>query len=495
MSGSARGRGPGASRRSLAARALLSVALWIGFWLLGAGLVGSLAAIAVLQKRQTGGVDPGGLVAVCLSAVLAWALRPRGLFARDRERPAPLGREEFPELHALVDRVARRLGVAPPDELQLGRSMNASIQREREGIRRRRVLELGLPLFGTMDEPELATVVAHELGHERGGDVALGAWAYRTRVALARTLEELEGSGFWLDLPFRAYGWVFLRVSAAVSRAQELAADARAAEVAGRAPAWWALKKVGVFADAWLVYEQWSLGPVLDRGLRVPLIDGFARFLAEPRCSAEVRAALAAAAARVPSPHDTHPPISERLGAVDPGRRQDVRDPPLASSAHLLGGLAAAEDAWYSRNVDGTPIRVEWGEAAARGLLPALGETLAGTPLELARFTFADVPGLVARAAELWPSFRWSAVNVFSPAARASAVRRAISGALAMALAARGFVPELRPGAALTLRRGPLAAVPDEVVAGLADGSLSASAYDELCAAWIAYPTRAAGER
>jgi Zn-dependent protease with chaperone function len=485
--------GTGPARRSLAARAVLAGALWIGFWVLGATLVGALAAIVFVQAHYRGALDPGGVVALGIATALAWALRPRGLFARRRERPEPLSPEQHPELHALVGRLARRMGVAPPDELQLGPRLNASFGALREGLRRRRILALGVPLFAALDEAELTAVVAHELGHERGGDVALGAWAHRTRAALARTLEGLEGSAFWLDLPFRAYGWLFLRVSAAVSRAQELAADAGAAEVAGRAAAWWALRKTAVHGDAWDAYFDLSVCPALERGLRVPLLEGFARFVAEPRRSAEVRKALAAAAAQRPSPGDTHPHVSERLRAVDPARRQDLRDPPLASSAHLLGGAAAAEDVWYSRFVHGRLAPAEWGEAAARGLLPDLGEALAGTPLELSRFTLPDVPGLVARAGALWPSLR-RGLNVLSPAAQASAVRRAVSGALAMALAARGWVPELWPGAPLRLRRGGAVAVPDEVVAGLADGTLSAAAYEELCAAWAAAPPPASGD-
>lgn len=479
--------------RSLTTRAVLAVALWIGFWLLGAALVGALAATAVVQSQQWGALEPGGILALGVAVFVAWALRPRGLWTRRADRPAPLDAAAFPELHALVRRVAGRVGVAPPEELQLGSRMNASICGERQGLRRRRILELGLPLFATLDEAELAAVIAHELGHERGGDVALCAWVYRTRAALARTLEDLEESAFWLDLPFRAYGWVFLRVSGAVSRAEELAADACAAAVAGRAPAWWALRKLAVFAAAWEVYYALSALPALDRGLRVPILEGFERFLTEPRRSAEVRAALEEAAARPASPGDTHPALSDRLRAVDPSRRQDLRDPPPASCAHLLGGPGAAEQAWYSRWVHGAPACAAWGEPVARALLPGVGEALAGTPLELARFSLSEVPALVAQASELWPSLR-RGVTLLSPAGRAEAGRQAVTCALAMALEARGWIPELWPGGALRLRRGELVVVPEEVVEGLADGSLSAAEYDELRAAWAAAPPWAVGE-
>jgi hypothetical protein len=253
--------------------------------------------------------------------------------------------------------------------------------------------------------------------------------------------------------------------------------------VAGRAAAWAAFRKLQDHGDAWHVYFELAVQPALERGLRVPLLDGFARFRAAPRHAAEVRTALAAAAARAPSADDSHPPMPERLRALEPARPADDAPPPPSSCAHLLGGADAAEDAWYSRNVLGRPARVAWGAPAAQGLLLDGGAALAGTPLELSRFTLADVPGLVARAGSLWPSLR-RGVNLLSPAAQASAARASISRALALALAARGFTPELWPGVALTLRRGALAVAPDDVVEGLADGSLDAGAYEAQRAAW-----------
>jgi hypothetical protein len=60
--------------------------------------------------------------------------------------------------------------------------------------------------------------------------------------------------------------------------------------------------------------------------------------------------------------------------------------------------------------------------------------------------------------------------------------------ALTLALVRRGFVPELRPGTDLTVRRGPMAVVPARVVAGIADGTISPGRYRELCEAWAVDP-------
>lgn len=468
--------------RSLSGRAGLSLALWAGFWVLGGAMVLLLLAIPFAQAGYGDGPDAGGLLAGAGAVLLAWSLRPRWLLVGRDERPAPLAAEELPALHALVRRVAERVGVAPPQEVRLGPRLNASIAGERRWLRRRRILELGLPMFAVLEEAELASVVAHELAHERGGDVALGAWVHRTRVPLASALDALDGSAFWLDLPFRAYAWLFLRASASVSRAQERAADATAAAVAGPAVAWRALRKVEAHARAWDVYLDAVVSPVLELGARVPLLDGFAAFEAEARPAPAIAAALAAEEPP-PSPHDTHPSMAERLRALDPARPPDAPAPPAGGCLALLGGAGAAEEAWYARMVSGTLAPMAWDEVAARAALPALRERYRGTALDPARLSLAAVPELVAQAGGLWRSLL-QGVNLLSAGAQERAGRRALAEGLALALERRGFEPQLRPGAALRLRRGAVEVIPAEVVEALSTGALAPEAYRSRCAGW-----------
>jgi len=479
-----------AGRGTLIVRASLCVALSAGFWALGLAVVSALAGIPVAQSLYAGGPDLAGLAAGVAAAAVAWSLRPRWTLRwRRPPGPAPLAPEEAPGLHALVAEIAHRTGVRPPHELRLSARANASIgvERHRLGLTRTRVMELGLPLFALLERNELASVIAHELGHERGGDVVLGAWVHRTRSAIAGAVSDLEGSAFFLDAPFRAYGALFLRASGAVSRAQELSADACAAAACGPGAAWGALRKIEALGPCWDVYFHHDAVPAIERGARVPLFDGFRRFLAAERRRPEVTRALADAAEAEPAPGDTHPLHAQRLAAIDPDHPPDAQAPSPTGCADLLGGDAAAEEAWYRRALREPLSVARWDEVAARAILPGLAADLAKTPLDPTRTDLSILPALVREAEATWGRVA-RGVNLLSPAARRRSGLQFLGAWLAVALHRRGFEPRARPGEELLLVRGMLEVEPALVVAALASGELDEAAYEAARAAWEAAP-------
>jgi Zn-dependent protease with chaperone function len=480
-----------AGRRSLIGRALLSLALWAGFWVLGLGLVTGLAAIPVLQALYGDSVTLPGVLAGLGAVAVAWSLRPR--FAPQAgKRPAPLGREEFPELHALVAELARRSGAPEPGAIHLSVRANASIWVERRwlGLRRTWRVELGLPLLALLDREELAAVLAHELGHHCGGDLVLGAWVHRTHASLGAALDGLDESAFLLDAPFRAYWSLFLRASRTVSREQELAADAHAAALCGVRAAAGALRAIHDEGDAWEVFLAQDAAPLLDRGVRLPLLEGFRRFRAEPDLREEVRRALAESSERPPSPTDTHPRLEERLAALGPASRFDRLGPPGApgSALALLGGEEAAETAWYERAAVGgldSLKRLGWDEVGTAVVLPGIAEALAQTALPAAAHPLSALPALVRDAEGVWRT-AVRGVNLLSPASRRRQGLRLLADWLADALARRGFALEVGPGAPPRLRRGDEAVEPRRVVEGLASGEWDEARYLAACAAWEA---------
>jgi Zn-dependent protease with chaperone function len=101
------------------------------------------------------------------------------------------------------------------------------------GVRSRRVMAVGLPLMQALTVDQLRAVLAHEFGHYYGGDTGLGPWIQKTRMGILRTIESLGER--WIRLPFILYAKLFFRITNAVSRQQEFAADALAARVVGPA--------------------------------------------------------------------------------------------------------------------------------------------------------------------------------------------------------------------------------------------------------------------
>jgi hypothetical protein len=91
-----------------------------------------------------------------------------------------------------------------------------------------REMGVGLPKLYVLTEQEFLAVLAHEFDHYLGGGTKLGAWIYKTRAVLENSLAEF-GEESWLRLPFQWYARVFLRITSAVSRQEEYAADAAGA--------------------------------------------------------------------------------------------------------------------------------------------------------------------------------------------------------------------------------------------------------------------------
>ncbi|MFI5832726.1 M48 family metalloprotease [Micromonospora sp. NPDC051300] len=109
------------------------------------------------------------LLGVALIA-LAVALRPRfGRLDADLEVLTPA---EAPELHALVGEVAAAVGAPVPHVVGVDGHINAYATSV--GPRRRRVLALGLPLWGALDGPARVALLGHELGHFVNGDLRRG---------------------------------------------------------------------------------------------------------------------------------------------------------------------------------------------------------------------------------------------------------------------------------------------------------------------------------
>ncbi|WP_431885369.1 M48 family metallopeptidase [Micromonospora wenchangensis] len=106
------------------------------------------------------------LLGVALIA-LAVVLRPR--FGRLDAELEVLDRSQAPELHALVAQVAAAIGAPVPQVVGVDGSFNA--YSTAVGLRRRRVLCLGLPLWGALDGAQRVALIGHELAHFVNGDV------------------------------------------------------------------------------------------------------------------------------------------------------------------------------------------------------------------------------------------------------------------------------------------------------------------------------------
>jgi hypothetical protein len=226
----------------------------------------------------------------------------------------------------------------------------------------------------------------------------------------------------------------------------------------------------------------------------VPVLEGFRAFLRQEKLRPELGRLVEEIESRAPRPSDTHPPLRERLAAIDRNGRA------LAASHHespgcldLLGGEAKAEALFYSRATNGKLTEVGWTAVAKEVLVPAQVKRFDNGPLALERVAPTALPALLADWPSLARALAGGVPSFLSPAAERARVRRLLEEWLSAALMIRGFEPLLVPGASLILRRGEETLEPEALVQELDEGRISRDEYERRARDWEAGSEQDAG--
>jgi heat shock protein HtpX len=452
------------SAPSLARRAAIALLLMVGFYGLAAGMAFALAWIPYATWTY-GHRFNLRLAVFCLGG--AYLILRAIVPTRDRfEAPGPrLQPERQPRLFEEIRGIAGASGQEMPAEVYLVPDVNAWVAQRGGvmGVGGRRIMGLGLPLLQAVSVSEMRAIVAHEFGHYFGGDVKLGPLIYRTREALVRTVIALHQHSGFLQKPFEWYAALFFRVTHAVSRHQELQADALAARIAGADALARGLRTVHGAGLAFGAYWAQEVAPVLGAGYLPPLAVGFSRFLEQPRVNDVLREAVETEEREGKAdPYDTHPSLRERLAALarrsgpapsarpgDDGRAIALLDA-LPEVEKELVGLRAAPGG----NAAGLKP-LAWEEVGGAVLVPHWKEFLREHGSVLAGVTPATLPSLD------WEGLGRKVVQRLKPGEGdpeppppLPAAGVAVGAAVGVALAQRGFAIDAPPGAPVTLVRG-----------------------------------------
>lgn len=465
-------------------RALVVLAMSLGFYLFAFVIAGALFWLPWAQVKYEHHVGAAGILCAIAGAWLVFALLPRRV---KFEAPGqPLALDEHIRLCALVNEVAALTGEPTPDEIYLVPEATAFtfVRRKWLGLKRLRIIGIGLPLLATFTREELAAVIAHEFGHHRGGDLRVTPWLTGTRRALARTLDDLADSILWLHLPFIWYARWFLRVTFKLSREQELAADALAARTVGAEHMASALARLHQIGPQWSVYWEQEVLPVLSSGHRPPLLEGFSIFQREASEQPALAKAFREARDRSTSEHDTHPALSERLAALG------IPNPTLSNgggSAALL--LDSARDvelrtlaAVIKPEVIDSLNRLGWEQVPRELWLPRWRETLVPHQQQLAGLRLTSLPDVLRERGQ-WAQRMRQGVASLSPEAE----RRWVTGLMGTWLAVQlvdlhGFEVDTLPGRPICLRHGDLILTPHDLVKRIAEGAEGVCEFQELLA-------------
>ena len=472
----------------MAGRALLAVGLFVGFYVLALGLVALLVYLPFEQLRLAHSFSYQ-VLAFCVTGIVAIlsAIVPRW----DRfEPPGPQLRDaDHPELFREIRDIAGRTGQPMPKEVYLTGEVNAWAARRGGlmGIGSRPVMGLGFPLLQAVTVAQLRAILAHEYGHDSGGDTLLGRWVYRTRAGLERAVEELSGHRRTLQRPFVWYGRMFLRVSHAVSRRQELAADALAARVVGARAMSEALRTLEATRPAYRAYWSQEVTPAIQSGFLPPLAEGFGLFLASPQIAAGLwRYVEKVEADEQVNPFDTHPPLRERLAAL--------RDAPPgeeggngARAISLLRDVTMLERRLLAQDNDRVTIDalrpIAWEDVGRDVWAPRWQRSLERNTVAFRNLRLGDL-GDRARERSLYDrAAREGLPPGFGREETPDKIAWILGSAAASVLVRLGWEFDAAPGDEVRFRRGEAVLTPFQTLGAIASGRAVADTWLTACEA------------
>ena len=470
---------------SLAGRALLAVVLMIGFYILAVAMAAGLVYIPYAEVAYAHRIHPK-LAILCVIGALAilWSVLPR--FDKF-ESPGPqLTRDQHPRLFQELDGVAKSVNQEMPAEVFLVPDVNAWVA-QRGGVMgfgSRRVMGLGLPLMRMLSRSQFRAVLAHEFGHYYGGDTKLGPWIYKTRGAIGRTLESL-GDGSLLRLPFLAYGKMFLRITHAISRRQEFVADELAARAIGSQALIGGLRTVHGVAPAFDAYWVNECAPVLNAGFRPPLAEGFQQFVQAGSVAAAIDKHLdeELKEGKV-DPYDTHPPLKERIAAVQnlPPGEFGSDDPPATT---LLADVPTLENELLAALVNpdsaGKLKPIDWGQVGEQVYVPEWTGLVKANTAALSGVTPESLPQLASDIKAFGKRCR-DHVGATPVDENAEGLASGVIGAaLSVLLMNRGAKVDAMPGQSIVVTIGSATIEPFSVLRLLADGKLPPADWSRQC--------------
>ena len=391
----------GVARPSLRLRAVIALVLLLGFYIvtLGAALLllalGALLVYAsVAGDRVSFGYGTLVLLAIC---VLPALMLIYGVFTA-RTPPFKAGRElrreEAPKLFEMLAELSVAAKTRAPTRVYLETMPNAGVTQVGGflGIGSTRVLLLGVPLLHLLRVRQMRAVLAHEYGHFVGSDTQLAGIHGYTHALFASVLQATMVKPAFVSSHFafaagqqvaahigaaiaRFYARIYFRITHALSRRQELAADALAARIAGSETIGSALG-ASLAADLYGPYLDTEVVDVINAGaMPTNLLQGFDAFRTALGESEQGRELLDKLRDQATDPFDSHPALRERLDVL---AREPHEVPSRPGDDEPSTSLLALDlEAWL---LEATMAKVE------RPL------SLSGPPPPLQLVPWADVP-------------------------------------------------------------------------------------------------------
>jgi hypothetical protein len=339
----------------------LLAALGYGYILLMlAGVLGiiGLIIVVIIWSRRANGAE----IKILLILGLFAAAILRALYIKfEKPEGIPLSSTDAAPLLQSVNRLTDALNAPRFHHVLLVDEFNAAVvQHPKLGIFgwQTNYLLVGLPLMQALSPEQFESVIAHELGHLRGGHGKFSAWIYRVNMTWQQLFAQLshEGGGAGiLKAFFNWYAPYFAAYSFALRRADEYEADRCAAQLTSARTAADALCAVPARTKHLSEHYWKSVAEAIRTQPEPPktTITGMVTFLKNGSDIAveDVEKALKESLSEETGTSDTHPSLTDRLRSL--GQEARLVEPPIETAAekflgpHLPRLAGYLDQVWY----------------------------------------------------------------------------------------------------------------------------------------------------
>jgi Zn-dependent protease with chaperone function len=301
------------------------------------GVAGGILYLLVLLSEAIHRIPVGLMLAIALGALLGLGSVVGALWHSVRRAEVQVLAEELkrpdaPDLFAMLDRLAARLGANPPDSVVLEMGTGFFVTEAKvttfTGTCGPRTLCLSAPLLHVLTIPEVEAILAHELAHFSGFDTAYSRRFYPIYRGASHALQGMSVAGRGTDgegsaalipllLPMLLLGWYlkeFSKLEARTSREREFRADHLASDATASLVMGSALLKVHAYAPLWAGIPEGIKALYRDGKALISAAKAFGdRALGMPELVAEARTGEVH---QLTHPTDSHPSLAERLRAL-----------------------------------------------------------------------------------------------------------------------------------------------------------------------------------
>jgi len=399
-----------------------------------------------------------------------------------------------------IEAVAEALHEPMPSEVYLIGDANAFVREEDEakGFGRRRILALGLPILQMLTIAQFRAILAHEFAHYYAGDTWLGPWVYGARNSMSRLYKNLgknseamlflrrwrilSGAYLLLMAGLTMYWKIFMRITQAISRRQEMRCDELACYIAGSQPLIEGLEGIRRCNAGLSAYWNSFVLPVATGGFQPDLANGFQQFMEAPQVVKATSEYLSRQASIAePMPFDSHPPFDMRIEqarridmpAPQSSKLADSSDLPMISLIEEVGFLEASLLKKIVPAVAAADLKpLNWETAGQDIYIPGWRKRVADYLPYLSEKKMGDLPFLVLDPRPVAMEVYNATAGRLNQSQRIACAYDVLFCAFALCMLENGWKLITQPGN-LTLENGTSTVDPATVMGELRTGKLS----------------------